>query len=407
MAQTYLIVGAGQAGGRAAETLRAQGYTGHVVLVGDESWRPYERPPLSKDVLLSADDANCYQGWLHNADFYEMPNLERVHDAVERLDTENRIAHLKSGRTIPYAKCLLTTGGRCRPMASLPASPKVVSLRTLDDAMRLRQLLAGAESVAVIGGGFLGLEFAASAVARGVRATVYESAPRLLARALPEAFSERLLAKHRAMGVEILLGAGQTRVTQSGQQVEIDGAGGRRVYDFCVVAVGQLPNEELASASGIEVRNGIVVDEYCRTSAPGVYAAGDCANFPLGLERRATRLESWQNAQDQASVAARNMLGEALPYQPLPWFWTDQHDWNIQMLGLYDGSVEQWVERPAAPDKTLMIGLKGGVIVYALALNQGGELRALKRFVEQRLAVDPEALADMGVKLRKLEPIRH
>ncbi|WP_342706484.1 FAD-dependent oxidoreductase [Burkholderia arboris] len=401
--QTILIVGAGQAGGRAAEALRARGFGGRIVLAGDEPARPYERPPLSKDVLLAGDDADCFTGWLHPASFYQDSRIEWRDDCVERLDLANRVAAFRDGPSIHFDQCLLTTGGRARHWPGLREGRHVYSLRTLADAMRLRERLATAQSVAVIGGGFLGLEFAASARKRGLDVTIFESASRLLARAVPAAFAARLRDKHETHGVRFVFDACGLRVDDSGPGVRLETESGSAGFDFCVVAIGQTPNDDLARRSGIETDNGIVVDAYCRTSAPGIYAAGDCANFPFGATGQRLRLESWQNAQEQAIVAAANMTGEQLAYRPTPWFWTDQYDWNIQMLGMPDSAIECWVERPSPDGKALSIGLRGGAIVYALAINQGGELRALRRLLERGTPVDPAALADPSVKLRQLD----
>jgi 3-phenylpropionate/trans-cinnamate dioxygenase ferredoxin reductase subunit len=406
--ETILIIGAGQAGGRAAETLRAQGFIGSIVLAGDEQHRPYERPALSKTALTAIDDNNCFNAWLHSSEFYETSNIEWIADSVELLDVKHRTATFRSGRSIGFDKCLITTGGRPRRLPGTPDSRHVLTLRTLPDAMKVRERLADARSVAVIGGGFLGLEFAASARARGIDVTVVEAADRLLGRALPREFSERLCAKHEQNGVRFMLGAKLTSSTDETSGVTLTFAGNTSArFDFVVVAIGQEPNEALAIASGLETGNGIHVDAFCQTSVAGVYAAGDCANFPFGAHGRRLRLESWQNAQDQAIVAARNMLGEPVEYRPSPWFWTDQYDWNVQMLGMLDGPVDQWIERRASIDRTLLMGLRHNTIVYALAVNNGGELRAIRRLVEQATEVDPEALADPGVKLRQLERQAH
>jgi 3-phenylpropionate/trans-cinnamate dioxygenase ferredoxin reductase subunit len=406
--ETILIVGAGQAGGRAAETLRAQGFDGSIVLAGDEQHRPYERPALSKTVLTAIDDNDCFNAWLHSSDFYETSNIDWIADSVELLDVAHRTATFRSGRSIGFDKCLITAGGRARRLPGTPDSRHVFTLRTLQDAMRVRERMAGARSVAVIGGGFLGLEFAASARARGIDVTVVEAAEQLLGRALPREFSERLRAKHEQNGVGFMLGATLISSTEEacGVNLTFEGATSERV-DFVVVAIGQEPNEALARASGLETGNGIRVDVHCQTSVAGFYAAGDCANFPFGAPGRRLRLESWQNAQDQAIVAARNMLGESVEYRPSPWFWTDQYDWNVQMLGMLDGPVDQWIERRTSIDKTLLMGLRDNAIVYALAVNSGGELRAIRRLVEQAAQVDPEALADPNVKLRHLERQAH
>jgi 3-phenylpropionate/trans-cinnamate dioxygenase ferredoxin reductase component len=399
MTHTVLIIGAGQAGARAAEALRTHGFEGRIVLVGEERHAPYERPPLSKDVLIADHDDDCFKGWVHSAELYDEARIEWLNDRVLQLDTQRHVAVLERAGELKYDHCLLTTGGRARQLPGVPEGPHTFYLRTLDDAMRLRARLAAARSVAVIGGGFLGLEFAASARTRGLDVSVFESASSLLSRALPPMFAERLRAKHEAHGVRFIFNATQLQITEHANGVQI----GANSFDLCVIAIGQIPNDEIAVSAGIATNNGISVDRHCRTSAPDVYAAGDCANFPYGAADRATRLESWQNAQEQAIVAARNIAGDAAMYAPTPWFWTDQYDWNIQMLGLPDNAVDVWIERAGADGKTFLMGLRDGVIVQALAINQGGELRAIRRLVEEGMQVDAGMLADTTVKLRQLE----
>jgi len=402
--QTILIIGAGQAGGRAAQTLRERGFGGRVLLAGDESLLPYERPPLSKSVLTAADSASCFDGWLHAHPFYDENRIECLHDGVVALDVTQRVARLASGTLVNYDLCLLATGGRARHLPELAGSRNVMTLRTLPDALRLRERISDARRVVVVGGGFLGLEFAASARARGLEVTVVEAGGELLGRALPTHFASRLRAKHESHGVTFRMRASLLDYADHANGMTIQLVEGPPLdADLCVVAIGQQPDDALAKEAGLKTGNGIHVDVCCRSSTPRVYAAGDCANFPLDGSGRRVRLESWQNAQDQAIVAARNMLGEALEYRPTPWFWTDQYDWNIQMLGMPDSPVDAWVERSASPDKTLLMGLRGGVIVQAVAINSGGDLRAIRRLVEQAIQVDPHALADPGIKLRQLE----
>ncbi|SAK97400.1 FAD-dependent pyridine nucleotide-disulfide oxidoreductase [Caballeronia temeraria] len=401
MTQTVLIIGAGQAGARAAQALRMQRYEGHIVLVGDERHAPYERPPLSKDVLVAKDDDACFNGWVHAVELYADARIEWLSDRVLRLDTQAHSATLEHGGELRYDHCLLTTGGRARRLPGAPEGPHTFYLRTLDDAMRLRARLATAQSVAVIGGGFLGLEFAASARRRGLDVSVFETASSLLSRVLPPMLAERLRTKHEAHGVRFVFDAMNLQVTEHATGVQV----GTENFDLCVIAIGQESNDELAKAAGIATNNGIVVDRHCRTSAADIYAAGDCANFPYGASGRATRLESWQNAQEQAIVAARNIAGDACVYAPTPWFWTDQNDWNIQMLGMPDSGVDQWIERAGADGKTVLMGLRDGVIVHVLAINQGGDLRAIRRLVEEAVPVDAAMLADPTIKLRQLDKL--
>ncbi|BAN27521.1 NAD(P)/FAD-dependent oxidoreductase [Caballeronia insecticola] len=399
MTQTVLIIGAGQAGARAAEALRNAAFDGRIVLVGDERHAPYERPPLSKDVLTAHDDADCFKGWVHAADLYREARIEWLNDRLLQLDTQRHVAMLERTGELRYDHCLFTTGGRVRRLPSVPDGPHTFHLRTLDDAMRLRARLATARSVAVIGGGFLGLEFAASARTRGLDVSVFETASSLLSRALPPLLADRLRVKHEHHGVRFVFGAHELQVKEHATGVQV----GAEHFDLCVIAIGQHPNDDIAKAAGIVTSNGIVVDRHCRTSAADVYAAGDCANFPYGANDQATRLESWQNAQEQAIVAARNIAGEAVRYAPTPWFWTDQYDWNIQMLGMPGVPVDGWIERAGADGKTVLMGLRDSVIVQAFAINQGGELRAIRRLVEEATPVDAGLLADPNVKLRQLE----
>lgn len=401
---TILIIGAGQAGGRAAEALRTRGFDGKIVLIGEEQYRPYERPTLSKGVLTAEKNEECFSAWVHPSEFYAANRIDWIADRVEKLDVVERLALLESGRGIKFDKCLITTGGRARHLASVPLGPHVFTLRTLHDAMRVRERMRNARSVAVIGGGFLGLEFAASARARAIDVTVIESGDRLLKRALPTDFSDRLRVKHEQNGVKFVFGANLLGADEQHGGVKLTLANRDVIQsDFVVVAIGQEPNEELAKKSGLLTGDGIQVDSYCESSVPGIYAAGDCANFPFGIEEKRLRLESWQNAQEQAIAAAHNMLGDKTEYQPNPWFWTDQYDWNVQMLGMLDRPVDQWIERKTSDDKTLLMGLQGDVIVYALSVNSGGDLRAIRRLVEQSAPIAKTALADMNVKLRQLE----
>jgi 3-phenylpropionate/trans-cinnamate dioxygenase ferredoxin reductase subunit len=403
--ETILIIGAGQAGGRAAQALREQGFAGRLILAGSESHRPYERPALSKSALTEVDDSMCFNAWLHGPGFYDDHAIEWRSDPVIELNATDRRARFASGESVQFSKCLLATGGSARPLDMMPDSPHVCVLRTLDDAMHLRERIGNARRVAIIGGGFLGLEFAASARARGLEVTVIEAGTHLLGRALPTDFARTLREKHQAHGVTFLMETSLSQCTAHEDGLTLSLTNHLVINtDFCVVAVGQVPNDALARAAGLAVSNGIDVDASCRTSAADIYAAGDCANFPLANGRR-LRLESWQNAQEQAIAAATNMLGGIVEYRPTPWFWTDQYDWNIQMLGLLDGTIDTWIDRASSADKRLLIGLSAGVIRYALALNNGGELRALRGLVQRGVAVDPAVLADPAVKLRQYEKL--
>lgn len=399
-----VIVGGGQTAARAAHALREAGWEAGVVVIGGEAHRPYERPPLSKAVLCEAEEPALDVLPAAQFDGCALQFIAGVR--AERLDAQRRTVTLADGRLLNYSQCLLATGGRARTLAALPpGTPRVHYLRSLDDARRLRTALAPGVRLAVVGGGFLGLEAAASACGRGADVTLLEAAPTLLSRFLPADAGAWLAAATVARGIALRLGRGLRSV-----QADLHGVGlvlddGEALHaDHVLVAVGLEPETALASAAGIAIdacNGGIAVDALCRSSDAHVFAAGDCAsqfNPHLGLQ---LRLESWQNANEQARAAAAGMLGLAPPIAPYPWFWTDQGPHNLQMLGLAAPDLT-YVRRgdPAADAKALWIGHRNGVPVHGIALNAGGELRALRTLFDTRTPFDPDAFVAHGGPLR-------
>jgi 3-phenylpropionate/trans-cinnamate dioxygenase ferredoxin reductase subunit len=399
-----VIVGGGQAGGWAAKTLRAEGYGGRIVLVGDEPHPPHERPPLSKAVLAgSAGPDVCH---LFKPDAFAELALEC--EPGERALAIDRAAHTvltDRNRRLHYDRLILTTGSRVRKLA-LPGAdlPGVFYLRTIADALALRDRLTTDARLLVVGGGWIGLEAAATARKRGAFVTVLEAADRLCARAAPPELSEFLLRLHAAHGVEVRLGAGleSLRSGQGGGIVASLADGTELGAAAVLFGVGIVPNVELARDAGLEVRNGIVVDDQGRTSDPDIFAAGDVTDQPGARLGRRVRLESWQNAQDQAIVAAKAALGRDARHDPLPWFWSDQYETNIQILGL----PERWPEAvrrgdPASANFSLFY-LRDGAIEAVVSVNAPRDLRAARRLIEQRKQVRAADLADPAVNLQKL-----
>jgi 3-phenylpropionate/trans-cinnamate dioxygenase ferredoxin reductase subunit len=408
-----VIVGAGHVGGRAAQALRAFGWTGPIVLIGAEPHLPYERPPLSKGLLTGAQDAaSCA---LRPAADYDADQISHVVAWVESIDPVQREVVITGGpqraeRRIAYEALLLATGGHLRrldiPGADLPG---ILGLRTLDDAAQIAPQLQPGARVVIVGGGFIGLEVAASARQRGCEVTVIEGAPRLLGRAVPEAIGAQVLALHRARGVEVRLGTLPTafeRQPDGSTQVTLND-GTALVADTVLVGIGIAPAVELAAQAGLALgRSGIAVDAQLATSAPGVYAAGDVAEFPSPLSGQPIRQETWQNAETQAGVAAANMLGQGRVHDTAPWFWSDQYDHQVQVSGepALGTSV---VPRPLAGDASIdfhldaagrLVGASGFGPVSALAK----EFKLARMLVERRRQPSPEALADVGVKLKSL-----
>lgn len=402
--QTILIIGAGQAGGCAAAALRAEGYAGQIVLAGAEPHRPYERPPLSKAVLT--DEANEPAIFLHKPEFHEGLALRHLAGtSIVRLDAARHEAHCQNGEVLKWDRCLIASGGRARLMPGVPeGSANVFYLRDLDDARRLRRQLEPGKRAIVIGGGFLGLEFAGVAREKGLAVTVLEAGPGLLGRAAPALFAQWLKGRFEATGVQVVCNAVV-------QQIEADASGGKvrladgveLEADFLLVSIGQLPNIELAQEAGIAIDNGIAVDHACATSAIDVFAAGDCASHESRFLGRRVRLESWQNAQEQAQVAARAMLGKPAEYDVIPWFWSDQLGLNIQMLGMPDAGLEYTVRGDMNGDRFSIYGFDAGLrLRYALAVNSGGDMRPLRSLLESGKQAPRELLLDASKPLRDI-----
>lgn len=400
-AESILIIGAGQAGGCAAAALRREGYQGRITLAGVEPHRPYERPPLSKAVLHDAGAEDTL--FLHKPEFHDGLAMEWLPGAdVHSLDVAARLARTASGETLPFDRCLIATGGRARLLPGLPpGAPNVFYLRGLDDARRLRERLLPGASVIVIGGGFLGLEFAGMARSKGLAVTVCEAGPQLLGRAAPPLVGAWLQHRHEAAGTTVLCGAAVSSVGAGPDRVSVALAGGETLTaDFLLVSIGQLPNVELAERAGLALDNGIEVDARCETSAPGIFAAGDCASHLSRFLQRRIRLESWQNAQEQAQVAARAMLDLPAAYDIVPWFWSDQLGMNMQMLGMPDASLDYRLRGQLSDAKFSVYGFDGEQLRYALAVNSGAEMTPLRRLMTAGAGVDADCLADPARPVR-------
>ncbi|MCO4865454.1 FAD-dependent oxidoreductase [Cupriavidus sp. WGlv3] len=403
-ANTIVIIGAGQAGGWAAQTLRKEGFRGRLVLIGDESHPPHERPPLSKAIL--AGEAAPESLRLLKPEAFEALSLE-WHPAVPvtRIDRAVKSIETANGASIPYDKLILCTGGTARHLAipGADAAP-VHTLRRIEDALALAPVLGPGRAIVVIGGGWIGLEVAATARKRGAGVTVVEAQSRLCERTVPGPVSQHLLALHRSHGTGVMLDASVERITRSpdGRSVVELTDGAKLPCDAIVVGVGLVPNDHLARDAGLECDGGVIVDACCRTSDPDIFAAGDVAVTPNPWAGRRLRLESWQNAQDQGMAAARSALGLAVKYQPLPWFWSDQYDMNLQIYGM-PSPAHRVVSRGCAGTASFVLFyLDGNVVKAAIGHNAARDLRFARRLIEQNKTVDAARLSDAEVPMSKL-----
>jgi 3-phenylpropionate/trans-cinnamate dioxygenase ferredoxin reductase subunit len=404
-----LIIGAGECGARAALTLRQRGYEGVVTLVGHEPHLPYERPPLSKESMVC--EADPTPKLIGDRQFFADRKIECVTGArAVSIDRAQQSAVLADGRILPYDKLLLTTGAMPRQLL-LPGADgsRCAYLRTHDDAVRIRAALKAGSHVAILGGGFIGLEIAASARKRGAQVTVIEALPRILMRGVPEEIARVIDARHRAEGVVLACGKGLLALKENTSGIEITLSDGSVINaDLLVIGIGAVPVTDLAQKAGLAIENGIAVDQELRTSDPDVYAAGDCCSFPLPIYGggRRVRLECWRNAQDQGALAARNMLGAGESVSAVPWFWSDQYDLTLQIAGLPDEG-KRIVRRDLSKNAFILFHLADdGRLVAASGIAHGNavakDIRLAEMLIAKRATPDPAALAQPQVKLKSL-----
>jgi 3-phenylpropionate/trans-cinnamate dioxygenase ferredoxin reductase subunit len=392
---TIVIVGAGQAGGEVATALRQQKFAGRILLIGDEPQPPYKRPPLSKAFLA---------GGIPREQLYVVPpaTLERAGIEfiggveVTQINRAGRMVQLADGRTFAYDKLVIATGGRARRI-NVPGSekPNIVTLRTIADVANIRRRFQPGNRLVIIGGGFIGLEIAAVAIKLGLDVAVLESQPRVLARVTAPEISTFFEDLHRSFGVTIRVNATAQSFIGDPEATHIvldDGT--TLAADLFVVGIGLIPNVELAENAGLEVDNGIVVDEFARTSDPDILAAGDCTNHPSEFAGRRLRLESVQNAVEQGRYAAASLVGAPKPYQTIPWFWSDQYDIKFQMVGLIEG-YDQLVLRGNPHDRSFTaFYLRERRIIAVHSVNRPQDFLIGKKIVALQVHISPEKLAD-------------
>ncbi|WP_370130598.1 NAD(P)/FAD-dependent oxidoreductase [Bradyrhizobium yuanmingense] len=402
-----VIVGAGEAGTTAAIALREGGWGGRVILVGNETMPPYERPPLSKAILM--EETAPRPKLLATPE--RMAELRIDYLEGRNVDSINRAAHtvtLSEGGQLPYERLLLTTGARARKLSvPITAGSRIATLRTYADALAIRRVIGRGCKVVVIGGGFIGLEVAASAVLRGASVAVVEAGPRLLMRAVPPRMAELIKAKHERSGVNIEMASAVERIDVNGKCAQVILASGRtHLADLVIVGVGADPNVELARAAGLTVDNGVVVDETLTTSDPHIFAAGDCCSFPHRLYGKRIRLEAWRNAQRQGTAAAANILGANRPYEDVPWFWSDQYDETLQIAGLFCEEDVSVARNLGANGQLVFYLAADGRLVAACGFGRlsviAKEIRFAEMMIGRRIAPKAEALANPSVSIKSL-----
>ena len=401
MGAGVVIAGTGQAGFQAAVSLRSEGYDGPVTLIGEEPWLPYQRPPLSKGFMTGKQEIDGTA--LRPEAFYQDQGIDLLMgEKIVAIDRAARRVSLASGRRIPFAKLVLATGARTRllPIDGVDLDG-VCYLRTRDEAVDICGRLEGARSVVVIGGGFIGLELAAAAASLGKEVVVLEMQSRLMARVVAPIMSEFFRELHVRNGVRVVPGVVAREIAGSDKVSDVVLSDGT-IYpaDVVIVGIGVLPNSELAESAGLVVANGIAVDEQLQTTDPDIYAIGDCAQHPNRFAGGLARLESVQNAVDQAKCVAGAIMGRPRAYDAVPWFWTDQFDAKLQMAGLSQGCDCAVTRGTPESGKFSVCYFREGRLVAIDSVNRPGDHLAGRKLLAAGTSLTPEQAADLTVDLK-------
>jgi len=399
-----VIAGAGQAGFQLAFSLRSRAFNGPITLIGEEPHIPYQRPPLSKAFLAGKQEVRHLA--LRPAAYYTSQRIDFLAgETVANIDRSGRQINLSSGGAVAYETLVLALGARVRPLP-IPGAQLdgVCYLRSLDDSIAIRSRLAKASSVVVIGGGFIGLELAAVARSHGKPVTVLEVQPRLMPRVVSPVISDYCAKLHAAQGVGIKLGATPAEIAaENGRVNAVVLTDGTRIpANLVVVGIGVLPNIALAQDAGLATANGIIVDEYLRTEDPYIYAIGDCAAHPNPFAGARVRIESVQNAVDQAECVAAAICGQPEAYNNVPWFWTDQFDMKLQMAGLSSGYDRSITRGDPETRKFSVFYFREERLVAVDSINRPADHIAARKLIGARVSLTPEQAADESIDLKSL-----
>jgi len=400
--EKVVIAGAGHAAGQVVASLKQQEFAGQIVLVGDEPYLPYQRPPLSKKFL--SGDLPAERLYVKPASFYEDPQVElRLATRISEIDRDNKTLKTNNG-DIAYDKLILALGSRVRRLDIEGADLDGVHyLRNIADVDGIHAELQNKKHAVIVGAGYIGLEVAAVIRQLGLDVTVVEMADRVMSRVVSPEISDFYQIEHTSQGVKLRLSTGITAFRGDGHIDAVETADGELISaDFVVIGVGIVPNTELASHADIIVADGIVVNDQCQTNDPDIYAVGDCTSHPNSIYGRQLRLESVHNAVEQAKTAASNICGKQSHYAQVPWFWSDQYDLKLQIAGLSTGYDDVVIRGNPADRSFACLYLKDGKLIATDAVNSPREFVQSKALIAARTVVDRDKLADTEVQLKEL-----
>jgi len=401
MPENIVIIGAGQAGAQAVQSLRAEGFAGPITLVGDEAYPPYQRPPLSKAYLLGTFERPRL--FLKADAYYAESGCDlRLGTSAKRIHRAERTVELTDGGKLAYDKLLLTTGARVRKLRCRGADlPGIHYLKTIADVDGLQEVFQAGKRIAIVGGGYIGLEVAAVGAKRGLEVTVFEAMDRLMARAVSPQLSDFYAREHEKAGVKLKLHTGVEAFEGDGKVERVIAGGQSTDADIVLVGIGVVPCDELAVHAGLASEDGIVVDQNARTGDPHIWAAGDCTRH-VGREGHEIRMECVQNAIDQAKHAALAMVGRPKTYSEVPWFWSDQYDLKLQIAGLARPSDRLVLRGDPANRKFAVFHLRDGAVAAVEAVNAAPEYMIGKKLVADGKQIAAETLADMSIPMKRM-----
>ena len=398
-----MIAGAGHAAGQVVASLKQKKFDGNIVLIGEESYLPYQRPPLSKKFL--AGEMAAERLFFKPESFYDEPNIEvRLNTRITAIDRSAKTLAADNGDSIRYDTLILAIGSHARRVPVVGHELEGVHyLRSIRDVNRIRQGLESARRLVIVGAGYIGLEVAAVTRQLGLEVTVIEMADRVMSRVVSPEVSAFYQGEHLTRGVDLKLSTGLGAFLGDRRVTAVETTNDLRIdTDLVVIGVGIQPNTDLAEAAGLSIKNGIVVDERCRTSDPDIYAVGDCTSHPSSIYGRQLRLESVHNALEQAKTAAANACGEELQYSQVPWFWSDQYDLKLQIAGVSDG-YDEIVMRGSQEDRSFACAyLQEGRLIAIDAINAPRDFVQAKPLIADAVMPDREMLADAGTMLKDL-----
>ena len=401
--QRVAIAGAGHAAGQVVATLRQKKFAGTIALVGEEPWLPYQRPPLSKKFLAGELDAERLH--FKPESFYDHPGIEvQLETRIDAIDRGSKTLHTVAGENVAFDKLVIATGARPRLLNAPGVELDGVHyLRTIADVTGIRKRLSKGTQMAIVGAGYIGLEVAAVASQLGADVTVMEMEDRVMSRVVSPALSEFYQKEHASHGVKLMLSTGVSGFGGNGQVKSVELSNGDQVAaDLVVIGIGIVPNSELASDAGLDVDNGIVVDDHCQTSDADIYAVGDCTHHPNDILGYRVRLESVHNAVEQAKTAASNICGEDSCYAQVPWFWSDQYDLKLQIAGLSQGYDQAIVRGDQDSRSFACLYLKEGQLIAVDAVNSPKDFMQSKALIAAHAVIDPDQLANAENELKNL-----